>query len=97
MTAKEEKLTKEVQDLKEEIARLKMQLCNTRQRVKDLSDQNMTGLNLLRLHSENSDRWYDKYMAILEKLHNLQECSCANHECKDRKTYFVDNNGDISL
>lgn len=97
MTEQEEKLTKEVQDLKEEIVRLKMQLCNTRQRVKELSDQNVTGLDLMRLQSENSDRWYDKYMAILPKLHNLQECSCANHACKNRKIYLVDNNGDISL
>ena len=97
MTPKEEKLTKEVQDLKEENIRLKNQLGIAKQRFKELTDQDISVFQLLKQHSDNSNRWYDKYMAILEKLQNLQECSCANHECKNRKIYFVDNNGDISI
>ena len=97
MTAKEEKLTKEVQDLKEEVARLKFQLQNANQQNKELSSLCRNSYNLMHQNSENGSRWYDNYMAILPKLHNLQECSCANQECKIRKIYFVDNNGDISL
>ena len=97
MTEKEEKLTKEVQDLKVQVAKLENRLGFAHQRIIELSDLNKSSYDLLTQNSENADRWFDKYMGIMEKLPNIQRCSCANHECKNRKRYFIDNNGDISL
>lgn len=97
MTTNEEKLTKEVQDLKVQVAKLENRLGFAHQRIKELSDLNKSAFDLLADHSESSDRLFDKYMGIMEKLPNIQKCSCANHECKNRKTYFIDNKGDISL